>query len=156
MKPFTCPKCLAVSNNPNDVVNRYCVGCNWFLDDMVRLWLDDLRPIPPGYTIWAKTVAEAIAVLNEGHVLHCSLDHDLADEHMEDALSGYHDEFGVPRHRYRERTGYDVIAWMVEHDRWCPDITIHTHNPVGRKDMANLLQGRAPAMVAWRVRAAGA
>jgi hypothetical protein len=154
LRSFTCPKCHGVSHNPNDVANRYCGACHWFVGDEVALWLDDLRPMPDGYQVWAKTVREALAVLRFGKVLRCSLDHDLCDEHMRDAINGYHDEFGVPRDRYKERTGYDVLLWMAEHDRWCPDITVHTHNPVGERDMTNLLRGRAPASVQWRARRA--
>lgn len=115
------------------------------------LWLDDLRPPPDGYRYWAKTVADAILYLETGAIVHCSLDHDLAEEHL--AFAGY-GEGALDRSRYVEKTGYAVLEWMHEHNKWCPDITIHTMNPVGRRDMVNLIQGRAPAHIVWRVRMA--
>jgi hypothetical protein len=116
------------------------------------LWLDDVRRPPSNYEWWAKTVDEAIEYLSTGKVTHCSLDHDLADEHYK-SIGGY-GEAALDRSRYKERTGYDVIRWMVETGNWCADITIHTMNPAGRRDMTNLLANRAPEHVVWRVRMA--
>lgn len=42
----------------------------------MKLWLDDVRPAPEGWT-WVKTVDEARARLVAGGVDHLSLDHDL-------------------------------------------------------------------------------
>jgi hypothetical protein len=36
---FVCPRCCAVSHNPNDVAHRYCGRCKRFVDDP--------RPQPP-------------------------------------------------------------------------------------------------------------
>jgi hypothetical protein len=30
---FTCPRCQAVSYNPNDIRERYCGRCHVFVDD---------------------------------------------------------------------------------------------------------------------------
>lgn len=84
----------------------------------MKLWLDDLRPPPPGFT-WAKTAEEAIAELATGNVTLCSLDHDLE----------------------ADLTGYDVLVWMEEcvaHGIWygpMPTILVHSANPPGRKRM---------------------
>jgi hypothetical protein len=43
-----------------------------------RLWLDDLRPVPEGWT-WVKTVGEAISLMESGDVTEASLDHDLGE-----------------------------------------------------------------------------
>lgn len=32
---FTCPRCEAVSHNPNDAANRYCGRCHVFVDDPI-------------------------------------------------------------------------------------------------------------------------
>jgi len=110
------------------------------------LWLDDIRPKPSTYTIWAKTADEAIGYLNSGNVRHCSLDHDLADEHYV-VVDGVQT---VDRSSHKEKTGYHVLLWMAEHDKWCPDITIHTMNPTGRKDMLMFLERHAPEHVNYR------
>lgn len=38
--------------------------------------MDDLRQPPPGWE-WAKTVEEAILIIESGEVVEASLDHDL-------------------------------------------------------------------------------
>lgn len=86
----------------------------------VRLWLDDVRPAPDGWT-HVFTAPEAIAIFAQGVVEVASLDHDLGPS---DA-----------------GTGYDVLAWiekaMACHAWYGPLPTIHVHsaNPVGRKNM---------------------
>ena len=39
---------------------------------------------------------------------------------------------------------------MHEHDKWVPDISVHTMNPKGAQDMMTKLQNRAPAHVKFR------
>lgn len=89
----------------------------------MRLWLDDLRPAPDGWT-HARTAAEAMALLAHGDVEEVSLDHDLGPE-----------EAGP---------GYAVAAWIEEAAafgripplRW----SVHSANPVGRERMAAALE----------------
>lgn len=46
---------------------------------VIRLWLDDLRPAPPGW-LHARSVNEAIAIMaGPGQVTEVSLDHGLGD-----------------------------------------------------------------------------
>lgn len=111
----------------------------------MRLWLDDKRPAPWGYDLTAKTADEAIYLL-ETHgpaIEHCSLDHDLADEHY---MSAEVDD----RRQYREKTGYSVLDWMHETGRWCRDITVHSLNPRGSEDMMTKLRNAAPDWVTFR------
>ena len=114
-----------------------------------RLWLDDRRKTPVGYTLEAKTADECIALLEKhgDDIEHVSLDHDLAD-------AAYHVtmDVNVPidRSALVEKTGYAVLEWMHEHDRWVPDISIHSLNPRGAQDMLNKLENRAPKHVKFR------
>lgn len=112
----------------------------------MRLWLDDKRTPPWGYELWAKTADEAIEMLQRHEVTHCSLDHDLADEHYPAAIAGG----PIDRPFYTEKTGYAVLEWMHEHDRWVADISVHTMNPRGGDDMMAKLRNRAPAHVTFR------
>ncbi len=97
----------------------------------VYLWLDDERPAPPGWT-WAKTVAEAIAILEAGPVEAASLDHDLSD--FDAATAG-----GTSQRR--ERTGYDLCLWMAENGVWPRQRpVVHSANPVGRQAMVQFLE----------------
>lgn len=89
----------------------------------LHVWLDDLRPIRPGYNALAKTADEAIKLLKTGRVESISLDHDL----------------GPPE----AGTGYDVAQWIEEaayHGKlqrlsW----NIHSANPVGVNNMRQAL-----------------
>lgn len=87
----------------------------------MKIWLDDVREAPPGWTraYWPD---EVIAYLVRGGVTDLSLDHDLGDD--------------------RRGTGYDVIRWIEEavvaFKFVPPHIRIHSANPIGRERM---LQG---------------
>lgn len=86
---------------------------------MIRIWLDDLRTMPEGFTHWARTASEAIDLLRTGTVDEISFDHDLGPE-----------EAG---------SGYDVAKFIEEQAHlgklkpmnW----HIHSANPVGRANI---------------------
>ena len=85
----------------------------------MKVWLDDVRSAPEGWT-HVTTPEEAIELLRSGNVEEISLDHDLGLTTAE-----------------RERTGYDVLAWLEEAvatGAWkhpLPEIGVHSANPVG-------------------------
>jgi hypothetical protein len=90
----------------------------------VRLWLDDIRPAPPGW-VHARTATEAIAVLRAGSVVEVSLDHDLGD----DPAAG---------------DGYAVASWIEEmaaQGSLAPILhAVHSSNPAGRARMEAALR----------------
>jgi hypothetical protein len=83
----------------------------------MRLYLDDLRPLPDDFDRLARTAGEAIDLLRAGRVTFLSFDHDLGTE----------------------ETGYTVAKWIEQAAfegtlpplRWA----IHTANPVGRRNI---------------------
>ena len=87
---------------------------------MIKLWLDDIRPAPAGWT-WVKTVNAAAQLLAVGHfdksraIVEASLDHDLGEN---------------------EPTGYDLVKWMAETGFW-PETKprVHSANPPGAENM---------------------
>ena len=90
----------------------------------VKLWLDDLRPMPSAFNTLAKTAKEAIKILKTNKVTQMSFDHDL----------------GPPE----AGTGYDVASW-VEEAAYNGDIKqfawkIHSANPVGVRKMKQALE----------------
>ena len=97
-----------------------------------NLWLDDVRPCPfVGNWRVAKNYAEAVDILQKYEVIRCSLDHDLAWEHYDGT---------VGQNQYVEKTGLDVVRWMAENSRWPVSAPIvHSHNPVGARQMAEIL-----------------
>lgn len=95
-----------------------------------KLWIDDLRPTPIGYTHTARTYSEAVALLAEHEFEFVSFDHDLAEEH-------YSGDFS------RAKSGYDIALYVEEAAatgalkpfRWA----VHSMNPTGRARIAAAL-----------------
>lgn len=110
----------------------------------MMLWLDDVRPAPRGFDLVAKNYDECVRLLAEHDVEHASLDHDLALEHYAVASSSGYMGTDIPRASFREKTGYDVLLWMAENNRWPKSIVIHSLNSVGRADMMRFLKRHAP------------
>ena len=87
------------------------------------LWVDDLRPVPNNYRdkyeiIIARDYDEAVSYLHRFRYDVICLDHDLGDG----------------------PTGYDLCKYIIAKHIYCPEYRIHTSNPVGRKNMAELLE----------------
>jgi len=87
----------------------------------MKLWVDDLRTPPAGWT-WAKTSAEAISLLRRNDVSALSLDHDLGGDD----------------------TTRPVVLWMCENDVWPPDIRVHSANPVGVEWLTGMVNRYRP------------
>lgn len=83
----------------------------------MKIWLDDERPMPPEFDVWLRTAQSAINVLRVGGITHISLDHDLGGE-----LTGYDVA------KYIEEAAYNKTLAPME-------VTIHSANAVGRKNM---------------------
>lgn len=76
----------------------------------MRVFLDDERPAPEGWTL-VRWPDEAIALLKTGRVEALSLDHDLGDD--------------------KRGTGYSVLVWLewnVAISGFCPPKTILVHS----------------------------
>lgn len=89
----------------------------------MRIWLDDERPMPPGFDCHVTTAQGAIDLLSRDIVTSISLDHDLGDE-----VNG---------------TGYDVACFIEQcaYNGTLPliEVSIHSANPVGRAKMENAI-----------------
>lgn len=88
----------------------------------MRLWLDDERPAPEGWTL-VRTAEEAIELLKQGKVKRISLDHDLG--------IGF-------------STGYKVACFIEQaaHDGTLVPLErmfVHSANPVGKARMGAAL-----------------
>lgn len=95
----------------------------------MKVFLDDCRETPEGWVrcYWPE---EVIELLKTGQVTDLSLDHDLGDKPAADA------------EERRERTGLDVLDWILEqifHETGVivvpPNMTIHSDNAVGIQNM---------------------
>lgn len=104
----------------------------------IHLWLDDIRPMPEGYNIHAKSAKEAIEHLKTGKVTKISLDHDLGLVEIEIA--------GIKRAKEDENapTGYDVAKW-IEEAAYLGKIgrlewDVHSANPIGAKRISEAMR----------------
>ena len=84
----------------------------------MRLWVDDLRPAPPGW-VHARTIEEAQGWLLTGQVEEASLDHDLG---------------------FEQPDGSALVRWMARTGRWPKNRpVVHSMNPVGRAYMVGVI-----------------
>ena len=92
-------------------------------EDKLRVWLDDVRPMPKeGFDVHVKTAADAIALIESGRVAFMSFDHDL----------GFDLTIMACRN---EPTGYDVAKVVerlaaegkIQQFGWA----VHSMNPTG-------------------------
>ena len=92
---------------------------------MVRLWLDDIRPAPDGWA-WARTVEEAVSLLERGEVAEASLDHDLGEQGAEE--------------------GYRLVVWMAENGVWPSEgMAVHSSsNPPGTRRRCGVIKRYGP------------
>lgn len=90
----------------------------------MRIWLDDLRPMPEGFTRWVKTPLAATKLIMTNKVEHISFDHDL----------GLPD----PDNGYRVAAFIELQAYLgnVKRFTWA----IHSANPVGRDNITAAMQ----------------
>jgi len=89
----------------------------------MKIWLDDIRPMPEGYDRWAKTAGEAIVMicLFGDEIEFISFDHDLGD-----GGTGYVVATGIEGLAHEgllKRFGWDV----------------HSQNPVGAERICSAM-----------------
>lgn len=105
----------------------------------MKVYLDDVRPLPDDSWTPALTYQEAVAILeaNVGNIEEMSFDHDLGPDsfqiHYDDKLN----EVKV------ERTGYDVLLYIVQmkyDGKATPKkYKVHSANPVGCERMQGVI-----------------
>ena len=98
----------------------------------MKLWIDDVRPAPPGYQ-WVKSVDAALWYLRNHNKINAvtysffkiellDLDHDAGDY----ATSG--------------GDYIEILHWMERHNISDIPIKLHTMNPVGREYMQRIIE----------------
>ncbi len=115
----------------------------------MKLWLDDCRPAPEGWTR-AYNMAEAQDLCEKNVIAEMSLDHDLGAMpicktcEISQGLARVDDPLrcddGVDCrcdcHKKLQPTGYDFVKWMAETGKWpTTKPVVHSQNPVGRANM---------------------
>lgn len=107
----------------------------------MKLFLDDVRI--PADSSWnlVKTAEDAMTALVHENVTFASLDHDLADGHYPWNAGYPYPENAIIVETTKEKTGYDVVCFMEEHDIWPVDgVRVHSQNPVGVERMVKVIE----------------
>ena len=88
----------------------------------MRVWLDDIRPMPEGFDVHVKTFDEAKKLLLAGKVTKMSFDHD---------LGGEKNPLGSPP----GKSGYALAQWVEEAAYFGKlpkfEWEVHSMNPAG-------------------------
>lgn len=90
----------------------------------MKVFLDDIRNPPDDSWTVVRTARDCFSLLENEQVEVISLDHDLGEN---------------------VQTGYDVANWIERkvflHPSYkCPDILIHSANPVGRQNIQRVIE----------------
>ena len=99
----------------------------------MKLYIDDIRQCPEGWQI-ARTVTEAIRFIHrfKEEITHISIDHDICYEINGVTISS--PETFAPVAMY--------LAIMVKEDidRRIPNIVVHSANPIGAREIQDILK----------------
>lgn len=98
----------------------------------LKLWVDDIRDAPDDSWTVARTVNSAINALSRFDFTEISLDHDISHQIV----------MGEMSRPYRCDECFCAVARYIAVTSRLPSpkITLHTSNPVGADDMANILK----------------
>lgn len=98
----------------------------------MKLWIDDVRPAPPGYQ-WVKSVDAALGYLRKHNKINAVTYHFFKIE----ALDLDHDAGD-----YASQGGdyIKILDWMEAHSINDIPIRLHTQNPVGRMNMRAIIE----------------
>lgn len=88
----------------------------------MRVWLDDIRSMPPGFDVHVTNAMEAMKLITLGKVTHISFDHDLGLE-----MSGYAVACCIEAAAYANRI--PRMTWAI-----------HSANPVGRANIKSAME----------------
>ena len=117
------------------------------------LYLDDVRTPTetlPGYNPWnvVRNYNEFRDWINTNGIPDLiSFDHDLANEHTNDYFNQVGAQgYQIPNYeQYKEKTGLDCARYVVD---YCQNnnvplkqCAVHSHNPVGAKNIQSLING---------------
>lgn len=86
----------------------------------IKLWVDDVRQAPEGYT-WVRSVNEAIAAIKNNEIEVIDIDHDAGN-------------FAFDGGDYIK-----LLDWLEEEGLSYP-IHIHSMNPIGRANMQRIIR----------------
>lgn len=103
----------------------------------MKLWHDDIRKPPDDSWTWVRTNDDAMTLLEYPGAEAISLDHDLGFDQADPDAPNAHLLRGQS-----EKTGLDLVDWMIRTDRVPPKVTVHSWNPAGAQRMIATLRAK--------------
>lgn len=138
---------------------------------MYNLFLDDFRtPEVASKYMLARGVAPTLYTENDWIVVKnynefvnhieknglpdlISFDHDLSDEHYDPSMYKGAAAYAEAEKRFTEKTGYHCAQWLIEYcidnKQYIPDFIVHSMNPVGTKNIQELLDSAIKNQNNW-------
>ena len=111
----------------------------------IKIWLDDFRPAPVGWTRALNVEAAKILML-QGGVDDISLDYDLDSPecHKCQNRCGFIDQkpcqYNCKCHDNGNETGLDLVLWMARQKIWpIHRPVVHSMNPSGAKEIEKVI-----------------
>lgn len=101
----------------------------------MKLFVDDLRKVPSKEWVLARTITEAIRILETGYVEEISLDFDIIDMSKMNTFS---------QENYGTVARYIAIMRPTLRPH---TVFIHTANPSGAEQMVEILQGKVKDII---------
>ena len=96
----------------------------------MKLWIDDVRPMPSDFDLWAKTADEAVRMLIDKDITHISFDHDLGERWKgDDTNTGYYVATMIESWAFQKARCGDFMYDTLTEYTW----DIHSQNPIGAK-----------------------
>lgn len=122
-----------ILNDPDRPINTFQKLATESSYGNLKVWLDDVRPMPSEFNLHVSTADDAINKLKTNSVILISLDHDLGDSDT--------------------KTGYDVAKFIEEsafEGSLMPlEVRIHSANPIGVNNMKMCINN---AYKFWRIK----
>lgn len=128
------------------------------MKEKILLWLDDCRnpfeddwlkfspiSLDNSKVIWVKSYDEFVLYIKlQGLPDAICFDHDLSDEHYDKSMYNNDGSYYRLYDKFKEKTGYDcakfLIEYCMENKLKIPLYNIQSANPVGRKNIEQLLR----------------
>lgn len=102
-----------------------------------KLWYDDIRRPPDDSWDWARTNGDAKYMLCNKRYQEMSFDHDMGLHHYDPDEQDA--DLRIAPDHWQHEDGADLARWMVEQGYIPPVITVHSFNPVGAKNIAEIM-----------------
>lgn len=103
----------------------------------MRLWYDDIRRPPDDTWVWARTNGAAMQRLLDEPCEEISFDHDMGLHHHDpDEVDA---DLRVAEDAWRYEDGAELARWMVKREIVPPTVRIHSFNPVGARNIAQIM-----------------